>query len=119
MKHDDNPTKHVINWVMDLVSKDVHLSQKVKDAIEKSNTRLINSLTAIPQFDHEKLYLKEYNVKDWFEVYLYRNGCLIRSGLRHADGETRSPFYYEKSFWGETYEEDALEDFNKFLKSKL
>ena len=114
-----NPTVQVVRMTMDLVSKDVYFPQRVKDTIEKSKSRLVNSLTAVPKFEHESLYLKDYGVREWFEVHLYKNGCLIKSGLRHADEETKSPFYYEKSFWGDGFEEQALKDFNEFLKSKL
>jgi len=79
---------------------------------------MITKLTDIPKLDSKKLELKDYNVVDWFEVHLFRNGCIIKSGLRHSDGETKSPFHYEGSFWGDDYEEKALKHFNNFLKEK-
>lgn len=112
-------TKQVLKLAMDAVSEDVYLPKTVKDVIEKDKDRIVKSLMAIPKFDHEKLHLKEYSVFEWFEVHLYRNGCLIKSGLRHADGITLSPFHYEESFWGEGYQEKALDHFNDFLKKRL
>jgi hypothetical protein len=79
---------------------------------------MITKVTQIPKISSEKLRLKDYNVLEWFEVYLYNTGCLIKSGLRHADGETKSPFYYEKSFWGKNWHKNAVKDFNEFLKNK-
>lgn len=60
--------------------------------------------------------LPEYHVSDWFEVHLYGKGILIRSGLRHADGETKSPYFYEESTWGKGHKKEAIRKFNVFLK---
>jgi hypothetical protein len=51
---------------------------------------------------------------EWFEVTTGHGFCSIRSGLRHADGETRSPFHYEDFHGGEDAEEVALVKFNKW-----
>jgi hypothetical protein len=53
---------------------------------------------------------------DWFEIHLYPGSILIKNGLRHADGETRSPYYYEENTFGKGYKKRALEKFNEFLK---
>ncbi len=53
---------------------------------------------------------------EWFNV---TNGDIfvcIHSGLNHADGKTKSPFHYEKTFVGKNCKKDALNDFNEFLK---
>lgn len=61
--------------------------------------------------------LPEYNVLDWFEFHLYGTGILIKSGLRHADGETISPAFYEESTWGKGHKKEALRKFNIFLNT--
>ena len=74
----------------------------------------VKTLNAIAKLRFE---LPQYHVSEWFEVHLYGGGCLIRSGLRHADGETKSPYYYEKSFWGRAWKKTAISEFNEFLKT--
>jgi len=36
---------------------------------------------------------------DWFEIHQGAGYYIIKSGLKHADGVTKSPYYYE-SFSG-------------------
>lgn len=76
---------------------------------KKIQVKTLNQITKI------NFELPEYNILDWFEVHLYNTGCLIKSGLRHADGITKSPYFYEKSFFGKSYKKEALKDFNLFL----
>lgn len=64
-----------------------------------------------------KFDLPEYHVREWFEVHLFDRGILIRSGLRHADGETKSPYYYEESTWGRGHKKEAIRKFNEFLSN--
>ena len=54
---------------------------------------------------------------DWFEVNQGKGYCVIRSGLRHADGVTKSPYHYEYFKGGKDATEKVLEHFNKWWKS--
>ena len=49
---------------------------------------------------------------EWFEVHHGNGHCTIRSGLRHADGETKSPYFYEHSVGGENAKERCLNHFS-------
>ena len=54
---------------------------------------------------------------DWFKFHIiYSNGkpvsCTICSGLRHADGVTRSPYHYDTSFFGDSCMEKSLIHFS-------
>jgi hypothetical protein len=51
---------------------------------------------------------------DWFEVINSDSFCIIRSGLRHADGVTKSPFYYEEVTIGKKSAKDAVNKFTKW-----
>lgn len=62
-----------------------------------------------------RLKLKDYHVVEWFEVYFYSKGCLIRSGLKHADGETVSPYYYQRSVWKPNSKDAVVESVWQFL----
>ena len=52
---------------------------------------------------------------DWFKVTNGQGFCCISSGLRHADGETKSPYYYEDCIGGEKAEKRVLGKFNKWF----
>ena len=54
---------------------------------------------------------------DWFEVSVGQGFCCIRSGLRHADGETKSPYYYENCIGGKNAKKEALTKFNQWYES--
>lgn len=54
---------------------------------------------------------------DWFEVSSGHGYCCIRSGLRHADGETKSPYYYENCIGGKNSKKEALAKFNQWYES--
>jgi hypothetical protein len=54
---------------------------------------------------------------EWFEITEGVDMFTIRSGLRHADGETKSPFYYEQTFSGKGRKKQALEHFNSWWNS--
>ena len=62
-----------------------------------------------PQFKFGQM-----NMVDWFEINEGAGFFSIRSGLRHADGETKSPFYYEKSIGGKNAKKESLKDFNNW-----
>jgi len=55
---------------------------------------------------------------EWFTFHAYENRdgipihCTIKSGLRHADGETRSPYHYEETFFGVDCTEKARAHFS-------
>jgi hypothetical protein len=49
---------------------------------------------------------------DWFRVDTGKNWITIISGLRHADGETLSPYHYEATYVGTHAKRDALRTFN-------
>lgn len=51
---------------------------------------------------------------EWFEVTRGDGYCCIRSGLRHADGVTKSPFHYEDCVGGDNADERALLRFNQW-----
>lgn len=54
---------------------------------------------------------------DWFEVTEGAGFFYIRSGLRHADGETKSPYYYNNGVGGKGAKKIALEIFNNWWTS--
>lgn len=49
---------------------------------------------------------------DWFVITEGIGFCCIRNGLRHADGETKSPYYYEDCVSGKNAEKIVLKNFN-------
>ena len=54
---------------------------------------------------------------DWFEITEGGGFFSIRNGLRHADGETKSPYYYEDFVGGKNSEKIVMERFNKWWNS--
>jgi len=54
---------------------------------------------------------------DWFEVAEGVGFFCIRSGLRHADGVTKSPYHYEDCVVGKNAKRIAIEKFSKWLNS--
>lgn len=54
---------------------------------------------------------------DWFEITEGAGFFCIRSGLRHADGETKSPYHYEDCVVGKNAKKTAMEKFNKWWVS--
>ena len=54
---------------------------------------------------------------DWFEITEGVGFFCIRSGLRHADGETKSPYHYEDCVGGKNAEKIAMEKFNNWWAS--
>lgn len=56
---------------------------------------------------------------DWFEVTKGETFFCIRSGLRHADGKTKSPFFYEDVVVDKNKSKKiALDKFTKWYDSK-
>jgi len=49
---------------------------------------------------------------EWFEISEGGGFFCIKSGLRHADGETKSPYHYEDCLGGKNAEKIALDKFN-------
>jgi len=54
---------------------------------------------------------------DWFEITEGAGFFCIRSGLRHADGETKSPYYYSECIGGKGAKKESLEKFNEWWNS--
>jgi len=50
---------------------------------------------------------------EWFTVSTFA-GCYIKSGLRHADGITKSPFHYEHYEMGEDAIEKSIKKFSEW-----
>lgn len=61
-----------------------------------------------------KFKLGNITVIDWFVISKGASFYCIRSGLRHADGITKSPFYYENCIGGKNAKKRAIESFNTF-----
>lgn len=64
-----------------------------------------------------RIEIPKYHVVEWFEVLLCSNSILIKSGLNHADGKTKSPYFYEEFTFGKNYKKKAIKKFNEFLKN--
>ena len=69
-----------------------------------------------PEF---KLAEGRVTMRDWFEVTQSDSFCVIRSGLRHADGATASPFLYERTIIGKKALKQSIEKFNEWYKGVL
>lgn len=54
---------------------------------------------------------------DWFEITEGAGFFCIRSGLRHADGETRSPYHYENCIGGKHAKKESLLKFDVWFNS--
>jgi hypothetical protein len=72
-------------------------------------------MEVIEKIQNIRREVKEYGVLEWFEVHLYSHGCLIKSGLNHADGETKSPYYYSNSVWKSNCKEAVVQAIWEFL----
>jgi hypothetical protein len=51
---------------------------------------------------------------DWFEVYHGKGYCCIRSGLRNADEEIKSPYYCDYFCGGKNSVKQCLIKFNEW-----
>ena len=69
-----------------------------------------------PEF---KLADGRVTMRDWFEVTQGDSFCIIKSGLRHADGETASPFHYEEVVVGKKALKQSIEKFSEWYKGVL
>jgi len=54
---------------------------------------------------------------DWFEIREGAGFFSLRSGLNHADGVTKSPYYFEYSVGGKNAEKKVMERFNNWWNS--
>lgn len=54
---------------------------------------------------------------DWFTITEGVHFCDIQSGLRHTDGETKSPFHYSVNVVGKNATKTAIENFNEWFNS--
>ena len=62
-----------------------------------------------PEFEYGKMRMVE-----WFQISKGVGFYTIHSGLKHADGETKSPYHYEDAVGGKNAKKIALEKFNKW-----
>jgi hypothetical protein len=51
---------------------------------------------------------------DWFEITEGAGLYSIRSGLRHADGKTKSPYHFECTLGGKNSKKECLHKFNEW-----
>ena len=59
-----------------------------------------------------------YTMVEWFEITQGPEiHCRINSGLRNADGETKSPYHYDETIIGKNSEKLALQKFNDWFVS--
>lgn len=65
-----------------------------------------------PKFKFGQMYMI-----DWFEINEGAGYFCIKSGLRHADGETKSPYFYEDCIGGKNAEKIAIDNFNLWWES--
>jgi hypothetical protein len=54
---------------------------------------------------------------DWFEITEGKFFFCIYSGLKHADGVTKSPYHCEISKVGRNAKKEALEEFSNWFKN--
>lgn len=54
---------------------------------------------------------------DWFEITEGDIFFIIRSGLRHTDGETKSPFHYDRCIVGKNSKKNSLKEFKIWFNS--
>jgi hypothetical protein len=67
-----------------------------------------------PEF---KLFEGGWLLHDWFEISEGVGYSCIKSGLRHADGETKSPYHYEECIGGKNAKKSVLENFSRWWDS--
>jgi hypothetical protein len=69
-----------------------------------------------------RLKVPNYSVAEYYIISFGSTFCSIRSGLNHADGETKSPFFYESVSLGKNLKESmfiAVSDFARFYNRTL
>lgn len=66
-----------------------------------------------PEFDY---YGKP--MVEWFEIYEGYLWCTIKSGLNHADSETKSPYYYMDSQVGKDATKKCIKNFSEWWELK-
>jgi hypothetical protein len=54
---------------------------------------------------------------EWFEVTKGTGFCVIHSGLRHADGETKLPYHNEDFEGGKDASKNCLKRFNEWWET--
>lgn len=58
-------------------------------------------------------------MRDYFIVIQSDSFCSIKSGLCHADGETKSPFLYERTIIGKNSLKESINKFEEWYKILL
>lgn len=56
---------------------------------------------------------------EWFEVTQSGDYCFIKSGLNHADGKTKSPYYYDDFVYGKNARKKCVKRFNEWWDKKM
>ena len=80
----------------------------------------MKELKTISQIEKLRLPIPKYFVSEYFIVTKGLHWCNIRSGLLHADGETKSPYFYSETIVSRKgWIKKSIEKFNEFLKEKL
>ena len=106
---------YVTNW-----KKFDYLLNSIEDTL-KFHSDWNWLMEAIEFIESLRMDVPGYFVVDYYVVNAGRNYCNISSGLKHADGETVSPHFYEKSAHGEdriTSVFIAVSDFAKLYNNK-
>ena len=85
------------------------LNKKYRELMTKNQI-----LKLRPEF---KLFEDGWLLHDWFEISEGAGYFCIKSGLRHADGEIKSPFHYEECIGGKNAKKIALENFSRWWDS--
>lgn len=77
-------------------------------------------MTVVLKIEKLRPEVKEFHVAEWFEFHRIGTTCILKSGLKHANGRTVSPFYYNECSFGKTEIESvwlACVNFISWLKN--
>lgn len=55
---------------------------------------------------------------EWFEVHRGFGFCVIKSGLNHADGITKSPYHYDYFRGGDNATDECIQHFTEWWETK-
>lgn len=101
----------------DIVHELLHIAypDKDEDWVNAETDKLLRVMTKEKILDlRPEFKFRGTIMIDWFEVTEGAGFFCIRNGLRHADGETKSPYHYEECIAGDGAKEISLEKFNKW-----
>lgn len=75
-----------------------------------------NEIHKVIDFIHLiRIRVPDYNVIEWFSVDVTSNICTITSGLRNADGETKTPYYYSEYNYDINNKNAVILSLNNFI----